>query len=1046
MRVFLVLILLFSSLSIFATTTYTVGATGDFTTISAAYTACSGSTDYILNIQNDYNYSTESSAGTVSISLGALSNKSEANTVTIRPATGVTLSFSGTVSSIFVLNGASWVIFDGRAGGLGSSAFTLINSSSSSSKRVFTFMNDASNNIIKYCLVKGDNSSISSGAAGLVLFSTTTGSTGNDSNTIDHCTFQQNSSNPGCIIQSTGTSAKTNSGNNITNNNFVNFTCNAIWADTYTTGFTITGNSFYQTASITPVDEFKMISLYDGGGYTITGNYFGGRSANCGGAAFVITNTTNEVYLVYFAATCSGSTNTISANTFSNLNITTAYTTTTRVTMLTANGTSDFIVGSSGNGNVIGATSGTGNITITDNAASGIRSLVIFNMVNTATTNSVCYNTVGSLSVGGTNTTGEIYLVRAYGLATNITIDHNTFGNTTANNMSFTSDLSHQWITDNGGGGANTITVTNNTFQNFNITSTATLTIAGIYNILTDCILVATGNTFKNITTKTQGFHYFIAHGDYFTGLASIATISSNNFQDLSLGKSSNTNYYFYPIYIQSSSAVVCNSNIVGSSSSNNIVFAGDVYSFGIYKDGTGDFTADGNYVQQFNLTNTTSGNYFSGIEIVSGKATLTNNVIRNITSPSTSTVPIIGIEINSTTNSQVIRHNTISGLSATTSNEVTSYLFGILIGSSAGSSTISKNIITTLTNTKIGELGQISGIYSLATTSGVDYFNNVIILSNGAYTNFTDIAGIGHEAKGSSKIYHNTISISGTSSHANLSAAFMDFATTGSVRIVKNNIFQNKRTGFGAHLAIYANNKSGTTFDYNYEEVLNNSGQIGFTGTDGDQSFASWKTNNSSSHDKNTSISINSSTGYVAAGSSSDVKNTGVNLSVSVSDDLSGLARSVTPWMGAYDAATSLPISLLEFYGVKENENSNRLYWSTATEHNNDYFTVERTTSGDFNDVIGHVNGAGISNSVLNYSLLDTNPEKKINYYRLRQTDFDGKYSYSDLISIDNTLAIFSNKEIVNKVNILGQEINENYRGLVITTFSDGSSIKTIQ
>ena len=156
---------LFLPLISFSTTTYTVGAAGSYTTIASAYAACSGSTDYVIEIRSDYNYNSETTTGANTISLGTLTNKSSVNTVTIRPASGVSVSLTGTASSIFTLNGANWVIFDGRAAGVGASAWTIINSSSSASKRVLTFINDASNNVIKYCSIKGDNSSSSTNTA-----------------------------------------------------------------------------------------------------------------------------------------------------------------------------------------------------------------------------------------------------------------------------------------------------------------------------------------------------------------------------------------------------------------------------------------------------------------------------------------------------------------------------------------------------------------------------------------------------------------------------------------------------------------------------------------------------------------------------------------------------------------------------------------------------------------------------------------------------------------------------------------------------------------
>ena len=91
-----------------------------------------------------------------------------------------------------------------------------------------------------------------------------------------------------------------------------------------------------------------------------------------------------------------------------------------------------------------------------------------------------------------------------------------------------------------------------------------------------------------------------------------------------------------------------------------------------------------------------------------------------------------------------------------------------------------------------------------------------------------------------------------------------------------------------------------------------------------------------------------------------------------------------------------------------------------------------------------GQVNGGGTSFDQLNYSLVDYDVRKAINYYRLKQTDTDGAEKISALVSVDNRENL--GKVISMKTNLLGQEINENYRGVVIVIFEDGTSIKIIQ
>jgi hypothetical protein len=67
-------------------------------------------------------------------------------------------------------------------------------------------------------------------------------------------------------------------------------------------------------------------------------------------------------------------------------------------------------------------------------------------------------------------------------------------------------------------------------------------------------------------------------------------------------------------------------------------------------------------------------------------------------------------------------------------------------------------------------------------------------------------------------------------------------------------------------------------------------------------------------------------------------------------------------------------------------NNNKVDITWSTATETNNKYFTIERSANGTDFVAIGTVNGAGTSSSVNNYSFVDINPLTGVSYYRLTQ------------------------------------------------------------
>lgn len=101
----------------------------------------------------------------------------------------------------------------------------------------------------------------------------------------------------------------------------------------------------------------------------------------------------------------------------------------------------------------------------------------------------------------------------------------------------------------------------------------------------------------------------------------------------------------------------------------------------------------------------------------------------------------------------------------------------------------------------------------------------------------------------------------------------------------------------------------------------------------------------------------------------------------------------------------TPLPIELFSFEVINLDGKSVKLNWQTASEINNDFFTIERSINGSNWEGIITLDGAGNSSSSLSYSTIDANPFLGISYYRLKQTDFDGQFSYSQIrsIQIDN-------------------------------------------
>ena len=99
------------------------------------------------------------------------------------------------------------------------------------------------------------------------------------------------------------------------------------------------------------------------------------------------------------------------------------------------------------------------------------------------------------------------------------------------------------------------------------------------------------------------------------------------------------------------------------------------------------------------------------------------------------------------------------------------------------------------------------------------------------------------------------------------------------------------------------------------------------------------------------------------------------------------------------------LPIELVSFNAYPE-ENDVVIKWITASELNNDYFTIERSQDLHIWNNVTHVDGAGNSNHYIHYDYTDNDIAEGIWYYRLKQTDYDGQYKYYSPVAVNITNA----------------------------------------
>jgi hypothetical protein len=111
--------------------------------------------------------------------------------------------------------------------------------------------------------------------------------------------------------------------------------------------------------------------------------------------------------------------------------------------------------------------------------------------------------------------------------------------------------------------------------------------------------------------------------------------------------------------------------------------------------------------------------------------------------------------------------------------------------------------------------------------------------------------------------------------------------------------------------------------------------------------------------------------------------------------------------------ANSAMPVTWLSFSGLMKNKVV-ELNWETANEQQNYLFEVEKSANAKSFERIGSVKGNGSTTQSNQYQFVDSQPFEDISYYRLKQIDFDGTFSYSKTIAVVNSDLIEENSSLV--------------------------------
>jgi hypothetical protein len=481
--------------------TYSVGPTGTYTTLTAALAAASGGSTgpVIFELQSAYTSAGETFPITLASSACPVTGG-----ITIRPeasvASTLTITSANTTATIDFNTGSN-ITIDGRPGGVGTSQFlTIANTSTATGGRAIRFINESSNNTIKYCVLKALFPSTTSG---VVVFSTTTGANGNDNNTIDNCNIDGGAggtasptltaTNGIFSAGSTTTAATNNSGNKVTNCNIFDFftagsSSSGINIASGNDNWTISNNRIYQTATRTftgTVLRYGGITVASSSGsFTVSGNIIGFANA-AGTGTTIITGSTNEVRGIDMPSTSTAVASSIQGNTVSGITQTSARNSTTNSLScfigISYGATGGLFTVGNVTGNTIGSLDGSSGIIVnatstTANTAS-VMGMLDFSFTNSTISN----NKIGSITInsGGTGTTVGFRGILVSGTTgQSVVISNNTIGGTAAGSITDNISGSYAMYMINTVGGPN-LTATGNLIRNISGNANAASVVMG---------------------------------------------------------------------------------------------------------------------------------------------------------------------------------------------------------------------------------------------------------------------------------------------------------------------------------------------------------------------------------------------------------------------------------------------------------------------------------------------------------------------------------------------------------------------------------------
>ncbi len=735
----MMLLIIAGSASAQVTVSGSTGANSTYTTLKAAFDALNANGN-----QSGNNITISITASTTEVASASLNQSSVTpwTSLTISPSGGAMRTVSGSLAggALINLNGADNVVIDGlNSGGNG---LTIENTSTSATAGTSTirFINDAGNNTVQNCTIKGSGTSATNGT---VFYSTGT-TTGNDNNTLTGNIISPSGLNlPVNALYSAGTSVSAdNSGNTVSNNDIQDYfgaaiSSNGILIASNSSAWTITGNKFFQSATrtATAAVTHRAIQIVTalGVGYTVSNNTIG--YANNGGTGVTTYNGAfGTLYRGIEMTVGIASSSSVQGNTVSGISFSTTSGTTTLPGIFSGiavlAGSVD--IGTS-SPNTIGAATGTGSISITSTTSLGVITGIY---AVTLGTTAVEDNIIGSISTGGAAAIGYTFHgIYTAGVLGNIAVNGNTIGSTAT---------AHSIAVGTSG-----------------VTTSGVCTFNGIANAATGTVTIS-GNTVQNVTAYGTGASVF--NGIINSGGTGTLTITANS---IISGTITGTGAL---IGISNSAAPLTlnmNSNIV-----RNIV-----------RTISGTFTAlqnTGVVTTAVNINNNQLGNVSGGLISYSiatasaliginntGGATgaslsISGNDIRGISHTAASTQTHTYISNTAATLSQAINNNTFTALNVNTTGAIVMISNNVIVQGSGTQEVNGNAVVTSFTRNAASASGALTLFASTASSlTGAVITNNDNDFSNITVSGAATIAGWSNTDAGNptKRLQNNTFS-----------------------------------------------------------------------------------------------------------------------------------------------------------------------------------------------------------------------------------------------------------------------------------------------